>query len=148
MDLLLSIFSQLGVDSSLLFQFLIFVIFYFVSKFLFFGHLQNVLENRFAKTEGLELKADKQLSEANNLANKYKEAISEAKKNARSKMEEEKMKISKEAENKFRTEEKSISDYIEKERGIIKKDFEQKRKEIMSESEVLTQLLVKKITKE
>ena len=58
MEIFVSIFTQLGVDSSLVTQFVIILAVFVIAQFLFLGKLQEVLETREEKTVKLENSAD------------------------------------------------------------------------------------------
>ena len=58
METFTAIFTQLGVDSSLVPQFVIITVVFIVAQFLFLGKLQSVLETREEKTVKLESSAE------------------------------------------------------------------------------------------
>lgn len=147
MDMVIGILKQLGADETLWQQFLIVTAMYFLAKFLFLDHLQNVIENREEKTVKLEGSAEKQFDEINKLSNEYKEKISSANKEAKANLDSSKKSIAKDLESKYRGEEKTINDYIESSRKDIEADLAQKKDQILSEAETLSNSLVQKIAK-
>ncbi len=147
MEMVLGIFGQLGADKTLWYQFAIVVVMYLLSKHLFFEHLQNVIETREEKTVKLEGNAEKQFDEINKLSGEYKEKINSANKEAKLKLDENKKQIAKDLESKYRGEEKTINDYIESSRKDIEADLAQKKDQLLSEAETLSNSLVQKIAK-
>ncbi len=147
MDMVIGILKQLGADETLWQQFLIVTAMYFLAKFLFLDHLQNVIENREEKTVKLEGNAEKQFEEINKLSNEYKEKISAANKEAKANLDLNKKDIAKDLENKYRGEEKTINDYIDSSRKDIEADLAQKKDQVLSEAETLSNSLVQKIAK-
>jgi len=147
MDMVLGIFKQLGANVSLWYQFGIVVVMYFLTKILFFDHLQNVLDIREDKTVKLEGSADKQFEEVNRLASEYKENIGTATKAAREKLEKEKSDISKSYESQYKSEEKKINDYIDSSRKEAEAKLKEQKDKVLSEAENLANSLVEKITR-
>lgn len=147
MDMVIGILKQLGADSTLWQQFLVVFLMYILAKFTFLDHLQNVIENREEKTIKLEGNAEKQFEEVNKLSSEYKEKISAANKEAKTKVEQHKKEITKELELKYRAEEKSINDYIESSRKDVEVELSEKKDQIFSDAESLSNTLVQKIIK-
>lgn len=147
MDAVVAIFQQLGADSSLIYQFAIFVVVFLVSKFGFFNHLQKVLVTREEKTVKLEGNAEAKFEEVNKLAEEYKARIQGANKEAREKFDKEKSGIEKEQEARYRKHEKEISEYIDSSRNEALKELESKKEAVMAEAGQLASNLVQKITK-
>lgn len=147
MDMVLGILKQLGANETIWQQFVIVTAMYFLAKFTFLDHLQNVIETREEKTVKLEGNAEKQFEEINKLSNEYKEKITSANKEAKAKLDAQKKEISKEFEAKYRAEEKSINNYIDSTRKDIEADLAQKKDQVLSEAETLSNSLVEKIAK-
>lgn len=147
MDMVLGIFAQLGADKTIWYQFTIVVVMYLLSKTLFFGHLQNVLETREDKTTKLEGNAEKQFEEVSKIAADYKEKIGAANKSAKVKLDSEKAEISKSLEANYKAEEKKINDYIDSSRKESEAKLQEQKDKILSDAEDLASSLVQKITK-
>lgn len=147
MDMVIGILKQLGADSTLWQQFLVVTLMYFLAKFTFLDHLQNVIETREEKTVKLEGDAEKQFEEVNKLSSEYKEKITTANKAAKAKLDEYKKEVSKELEGKYRAEEKNINDYIDSSRKDVEADLAQKKDQVLSDAESLSNSLVQKIAK-
>ena len=147
MDMVLGIFAQLGADKTLWYQFAIIIVMYLLSKALFFGHLQNIIESREEKTVGLEGSAEKQFEEVNKLAANYKEKIGTATKSAKAKLDSDRSEISKSLEKNYKSEEKKINDYIDESRKQSEANLKVQKDKILSDAEDLASSLVQKITR-
>lgn len=147
MEMVLGIFKQLGANDSLWYQLGIVVLMYFLTKVLFFDHLQKVLESREEKTVKLEGSADKQFEKVNKLASEYKDKINNANKDARTRLDQEKSEISKSLEVEYKKEEKTINDYIDSSRKDAEIKLKQQKDKILSDAEDLANSLVQKITR-
>ena len=147
MDMVLGIFAQLGADKTLWYQFAIITVMYLLSKALFFGHLQNIIESREEKTVGLEGSAEKQFEEVNKLAANYKEKIGTATKSAKAKLDSDRSEISKSLEKNYKSEEKKINDYIDESRKESEANLKVQKDKILSDAEDLASSLVQKITR-
>ena len=74
----MEIFTQLGVDSSLPYQFVVLAVAFILANFLFLGKLQEVLEVREEKTVKLENSADETLEKVTTMQAEYKAKVDEA----------------------------------------------------------------------
>jgi F0F1-type ATP synthase membrane subunit b/b' len=147
MDMVLGIFAQLGADKTLWYQFAIIIVMYLLSKALFFGHLQNIIESREEKTVGLEGSAEKQFEEVNKLAANYKEKVGTATKSAKAKLDSDRSEISKSLEKNYKSEEKKINDYIDESRRDSEANLKVQKDKILSDADDLASSLVQKITR-
>ena len=147
MDLVLSIFQQLGADKSIFVQFVIVTIMFVLSKHLFFGHLQNVLDTREDKTTKLAGAADKQFEEVNQMAEQYKEKIQAANKDLKSNLDTSKNDIIKSAEARYRTSETESNSHVEASRKEIEAEVKSQEEQVLSQAQNLADNLVEKITK-
>lgn len=147
METLQAIFQQLGVDASILPQFTITILMFFLLKFVFFKHLQSIIETRVEKTVKLESSADKEFEKINNLAADYKSKIDSANKDSLQTISKSKMEIANKYDADYKAKEKEVNDYIEVQRTKVVGEIESKRSELFSNVSELSNLLVKKITK-
>lgn len=147
MEVVLGIFDQLGADKSLLYQLIVFVVMFILSKTLFFNHLQFVLENREEKTVKLEGNAEKKFATINKMSSEYKDKIRHARKEAKDEVNFEKTKILKEFEAQFRHQEQEINNFVENSRKEISKEIETKKQEILAQADGLADGLVQKLIK-
>lgn len=147
METLQAIFQQLGVDASILPQFIITILMFFLLKFVFFKHLQSIIETRVEKTVKLESSADKEFEKINNLAADYKSKIDSANKDSLQTISKSKMEIANKYDADYKAKEKEVNDYIEVQRSKVVGEIESKRSELFSNVSELSNLLVKKITK-
>lgn len=147
MDSVITIFSQLGVDQSLLYQFVIFVTTFILAKHLFFNHLQIVLETRTEKTVRLEDSAEAKFEEINKMSQEYKEKISVANKEARTTLENKKTEVIKSEEARYREVENEVNAQVDEERKKVSADINDKKEQILNEAEGLASSLVDQLTR-
>jgi F0F1-type ATP synthase membrane subunit b/b' len=93
METVQAIFTQLGVDSSLLPQFIVVVVVFILAQFLFLGRLQEVLETREEKTVKLENSADETLEKVTRMQGEYTSKFDEANRGSLKASTEQKHKI-------------------------------------------------------
>lgn len=147
MEMMVDIFKQLGADGSLVHQFVIVVVMYFLTKFLFLDHLQTVLDTREDKTVNLEGSAEKQFEEINKIQSEYKEKMQTVNKSLKEKTETAKNEIIKREESKYRAQEKEINTFIESSRKEIESEINEKKDKVLEDAEQLASGLVQKMTK-
>ena len=122
MDQLLQIFTQLGVDQSIFYQFGLFCILFLVLKSVLFDRLLFVLEVREAKTTKLESSAKAKLDEANRLATEYNSQIESFNQELQKRLTESKKEI-----------DKKQADAIKKEEAVLSKDFAEKKSQLVEQ---------------
>jgi len=144
---MLEIFTQLGTDQSIIYQFVIVIVLFVVSKFLFLGHLQNIIETREDRTSKLEGNTEKQFEEIEKIKQGYKSKIQTANKDMKQKLDDGKTEISKKYETKYRSEEVEVNTFIEKSKKEIEAEISEKKNAVMSEAQELAKNLVSKIAK-
>ncbi len=145
MDTVKAIFTQLGVDSSLLPQFIIVFVMFIIAKFLFLNHLQFVLENREEKTIKLESSADSTLESVNKMAQEYKAKIDGANKESMKIVSSKKAEIQARHGEVYKKTEKEINQFVEDSRLSFEREIQDNRSRFMGEIEGLSGDLVKKI---
>lgn len=141
----MDILVQLGVDASVLKQFVIVFIMFLILKFLFFNKLQFVIETREEKTVKLESSADDAFEEVNKLGNEYKEKMQVAQVSIQSNINDEKSKIVSKLDSKYKEEEAQMEKYIESSRKEIAAEIAAKKSDILSKTDELADQLVQKI---
>jgi F0F1-type ATP synthase membrane subunit b/b' len=147
MDMVVDIFKQLGADASLVYQFVIIVVMFYFTKFLFLDHLQAVLDNREDKTINLEGSAEEQFIEIEKIQNNYKEQIQSATQDLKNSTESKKAEISKREETKYRTHEQKTNSLLEDARKKLESDIGEKKNIVMKEAQALATDLVDKVAK-
>jgi F0F1-type ATP synthase membrane subunit b/b' len=145
METFVAVFSQLGVDSSLKYQFIILVVVFIASQFLFLEKLQNVLEIREEKTIKLENSADDVLEKATSMQNEYKTKIDEAHRTTLKTSSEKKQKITQKYTEQYKQSEKELGQQVDQSRLEFGKDVEANKAKYLAESESLSASLVQKI---
>lgn len=145
METFIEVFTQLGVDSTLVPQFIIIVIVFILAHFLFLGKLQQVIETREEKTVKLEGSADQTIEKVEQMQVAYKAKIEEANKTSSKDSSEKKQKISQKYVDAFKETEKEVNTYVDQSREEFTKEVEAKKSEYMAQAEALSDSLVNKI---
>lgn len=145
METFIEVFTQLGVDSTLVPQFVIIVIVFIIAQFLFLGKLQEVIETREEKTVKLEGSADQTIEKVEQMQVAYKTKIEEANKISSKDSVDKKQKIAQKYADNFKENEKEVNAYVDQTRVEFSKEVEAKKSEYMAQAETLSQSLVNKI---
>lgn len=145
METFVSIFTQLGVDSSLPYQFVILVVVFIAAHFIFLGKLQNVLEVREEKTVKLESSADETLEKVTSMQNEYKVKTDDAGRVALKNSTEKKQKIVQKYTDDYKLAEKELNTLVDNSRNEFSKEIKSNKDKYLAESESLSNSLVQKI---
>jgi F0F1-type ATP synthase membrane subunit b/b' len=141
----MEIFTQLGVDSSLPYQFGIIVVVFILANFIFLGKLQSVLEVREEKTIKLENAAEGTIEKASSMQNEYKLKIDDANRNALKVSTDKKQKVTQKFTDQYKQTEKEVNALVDKSRNDFSKEIADSKDKYLAESENLAQSLVQKI---
>ncbi len=145
METVQAIFTQLGVNSSLLPQFITVVVIFMLAQFLFLGKLQDVLETREEKTVKLEGAADETMEKVARMQTDYKQKIEDANRVALKDATEKKQKITQKYTEQFKTTEKEVNQFVDQSRADFSKEVASNKDKYLSEADSLAQSLVQKI---
>jgi F0F1-type ATP synthase membrane subunit b/b' len=145
METFTAIFTQLGVDSSLVPQFIIILSVFILSQFLFLGKLQQVLETREEKTVKLENTADEKFDKVQKMQHEYKSKIEEANRSAFKVAIDQKQKITQKYQEIYKLTEKEVSSYVDQSRNDFTKGVEINKEKYLAEADTLASSLVQKI---
>ena len=141
----MEIFTQLGVDSSLPYQFGIILAVFILANFIFLGKLQSVLEVREEKTIKLENAAEGTIEKASSMQNEYKLKIDDANRTALKVSTEKKQKVTQKFTDQYKQIEKEVNSLVDKSRSDFSKEIADSKEKYLAESENLAQSLVQKI---
>lgn len=141
----MEIFTQLGVDSSLPYQFVVLAVAFIIANFLFLGKLQEVIEVREEKTVKLENSADETLEKVTTMQSEYKAKIEEANRIALKNSTEKKQKITQKYTEQYKATEKELNQFVDSSRSQFSKEVEGNKASYLAQSDVLSQSLVQKI---
>jgi len=141
----MEIFTQLGVDSSLPYQFGIILAVFILANFIFLGKLQSVLEVREEKTIKLENAAEGTIEKASSMQNEYKLKIDDANRTALKVSTEKKQKVTQKLTDQYKQTEKEVNSLVDKSRSDFSKEIADSKEKYLAESENLAQSLVQKI---
>ena len=145
MEQVQAIFAQLGVNSSLLPQFVIVVSIFILASALFLNKLQFVLENREEKTVKLENSADETLEKVNKMSAEYKSKMDQAQKDSLSLISGKKTEIINKHNETYKKAEKEINQFIEENRTQVQKQIHQSKEKLKADVSGLAGELVNKI---
>lgn len=145
METFTAIFTQLGVDSSLVPQFVIIVVAFILAQVLFLGKLQSVLENREEKTVKLENAADETIEKVNRMQADYKNKINEANRSTSKTSTDKKQKLTEKYSTQYKELEKEIGLQVDQSRNNFRKELASSKGEYLAEADSLAQSLIKKI---
>lgn len=145
METFTAIFTQLGVDSSLVPQFVIILAAFVIAQFLFLGKLQDVLETREEKTVKLEGSADETLEKVQKMQVEYKSKIEEANRSALKTATEKKQKIAEKYTEQYKQTEREVNAYVDQSRNEFTKEVAGNKDKYLAEADTLAQSLVQKI---
>lgn len=145
METFTAIFTQLGVDSSLVPQFVIILVAFIISQFLFLGKLQSVIETREEKTVKLESNADETIEKVQKMQVDYKSKIENANREALKITTEKKQKLVQKYTDQYKQTEKEVNAFVDQSRNDFKKEVEGNKGAYLAEADSLSQTLVQKI---
>jgi F0F1-type ATP synthase membrane subunit b/b' len=145
MEAFTAVFTQLGVDSSLVPQFFIAVVVFTLAHFLFLGKLQEVLEQREEKTVKLENSADETIEKVNRMQGEYKSKITEANSAALKTLAQRKSAINQKYTDQYKQTEKEIGQFVDQSRQEFSREVEGSKDKYLAEAESLAKSLVDKI---
>jgi F-type H+-transporting ATPase subunit b len=140
------VFRKLGIDSTIIFQFLIFLGTFFILKVLFFNKLLFVLEQREGKTTKLESTANDKFAEAEKLANKYSEQVRETNVKAQEIFSEKKTLTIDKERARFKSVEADVNKELDAQRSEIEKEFQVKKEQLLKNADALADELSNRLT--
>ena len=145
METFTAIFTQLGVDSSLVPQFIIILGAFVIAQFLFLGKLQSVLETREEKTIKLETTADETIEKVQKMQVDYRLKIDEVNRSTLKFATEKKNKIIQKYSEQYKITEKDVGSFVDESRNEFAKEVEMNKEKYLSEADALSKTLVQKI---
>jgi F0F1-type ATP synthase membrane subunit b/b' len=145
METFTAIFTQLGVDDSLVPQFVIILVSFVIAHFLFLEKLQSVLEVREEKTVKLESSADETIEKVQRMQINYKAKIEDANRSALKTANEKKQKITQKYNDQYKQTEKEVNTFVDQSRNDFTEEIKGNRDKYLAEAESLSKSLVQKI---
>jgi F0F1-type ATP synthase membrane subunit b/b' len=145
METFTAIFTQLGVDSSLVPQFIIILIVFVLAHFLFLGKLQNVIETREEKTIKLESSADETIEKVQRMQLEHKAKIDDANRTALKNSSDKKQQITKKYTDQYKKTEKEVNSHVDQTRNQFSQEVAGNKDKYLAEADTLAQSLVQKI---
>jgi F0F1-type ATP synthase membrane subunit b/b' len=141
----MEIFTQLGVDSSLPYQFVIILVAFVLGNFIFLGKLQSVLEIREEKTVKLESSADETIEKVSTMQTEYKAKFDNANRAALKTSTDSKQSINQKYSEQYKQNEKEVNNFVDQSRNEFSKEVASNKDAYLAESQKLAQSLVQKI---
>lgn len=145
METVQAIFTQLGVNTSLLWQFIIVLAIFVLAQYLFLGKLQEVLETREEKTVKLENAADETIEGVTRMQTEYKAKIDQAQREALKISTDKKQKITHKYTDQYKQTEREVNQFVDQSRNDFRKEVETNKEKYLAETNSLAQSLVQKI---
>ncbi|AYF46019.1 MULTISPECIES: hypothetical protein [Halobacteriovorax] len=145
MDTILTVLKSLQIDSTLFIQLAIVTVLYFVTRNLIWSKLQDILENREAKTTKMESGAEEKTRLATELEKEYKVKIESAQSEAFSIIQAKKEEVTKREAAKVKELADKLESQLNAEKNEYAKELEEKKVAVMKDAEELSSLLVNKI---
>ncbi|MCK5882436.1 MAG: hypothetical protein KAG61_02010 [Bacteriovoracaceae bacterium] len=140
------ILQQLGMDSTVFIQFLIFCVIYFITAPLLWKKLQYVLENREEKTTVLKKKAEETIERAEKIDEEYAEKLDVARNEAQKGFHKEKHDVALAEQAKIKKIEEELNTEYEGARSEYMKELDSKRGELMGQTSDLSNELIQKLS--
>jgi F0F1-type ATP synthase membrane subunit b/b' len=141
----MEIFTQLGVDDSLPYQFAIIVVVFVIAHFLFLGKLQSVLEIREEKTVKLENSADETVEKVTAMQSEYKTKMDDASRTALKIATDKKQSMTQKYTEQYKQSEKELNSLVDNSRNEFRNEVAANKAGYLSESDKLAESLVQKI---
>ncbi len=145
METVQAIFTQLGINASLLPQFIVVVVMFILAEFIFLGRLQDVLETREEKTVKLENAADETFEKVTKMSTDYKTKMDQATNEAMKISAEKKAKLSAQYSEQFKSAERDVTNFVEQSSTEFESQLTAQKGKLLSEVEGLSNSLVQKI---
>jgi F0F1-type ATP synthase membrane subunit b/b' len=140
------VFKKLGIDSTIIFQFFIFLATFFILKVLLFSKLLFVLEQREGKTTKLESTANDKFAEAEKLASKYSDEVRETNTKAQEIYSEKKVLTIEKERARFKSVEVEVNKELDGQRSEIEKEFLVKKEALLQNADSLANDLSNRLT--
>ena len=143
--MILNVFTKLGVDQTIFYQFAIVVVLYFVLKNLFFNKLKEVIVLREEKTTKLEGEANAKLQESQRMADSYKAKMDKIYLESQEKFRERKSKLAYEEKEKLDSFEDKLQHDYETHMHKLSDEMKMKKADAFKKTEELSHSLVNKL---
>lgn len=145
MDNVLAIFATLGVDSSILHQFIVFTVLFVLLKIVFLDKLLFVLELREGKTTKLEHEANEKFAKSEKLAEAYNKKMNEVISQAQRDLNAKKESIKAKNQQLVREKDKQLSETLDSKRKAILQDLESQKDKIFGAKDEISKEIINKI---
>lgn len=145
MEQLQAIADQLGINQSFIYQFIIVLVMFFVTKTVFYNVLQKVLDERVGKTTKLDGEADHLIAKAEKIESEVEEKLKDTNKESMEVLTTKKSEIAKVLDQKYKTEEAKVNKEVEEKTNAVLAEVEAQKAQVLGESKNLAESLVNKL---
>lgn len=139
--------SQLGIDITVLYQFLVFFFGYLLLSNVLFKKVLFVLKTRDDKTTKLEANANEAFDKAEKLAVEYKEKIDQAYTEAQAEFLSVKTSALEQQKEAITAEEKKLAQMVESETKVFVEETNKSKEKVLAQSDDLTKNLIEKLVR-
>jgi len=139
--------SQLGIDITVLYQFLVFFFGYLLLSNVLFKKVLFVLKTRDDKTTKLEANANEAFDKAEKLAVEYKEKIDQAYTEAQAEFLSVKTSALEQQKDVITAEEKKLAQMVESETKVFVEETNKSKEKVLAQSDDLTKNLIEKLVR-
>lgn len=139
--------SQLGIDITVLYQFMVFFLGYLLLSNVLFKKVLFVLKTRDDKTTKLEANANEAFDKAEKLAVEYKEKIDQAYTEAQAEFQAVKNTALDEQKKVITQEEQKLAQMVDAETKVFVEETNKSKEQVLAQSGDLTQNLVEKLVR-
>ncbi len=140
------VFKKLGIDSTVIFQFIIFIVTFLILNALFFSKLLFVLQQREGKTTKLDGQADDKFAEAEKMSAKYKLELQDSNIKGQEIFSKNKNETIDRERARFKKTEAEVNDEVNNKRKEIEAEFLVKKESLLKNADSLANDLSAKLT--
>ena len=145
MDVILEIFEQLSINTTVFIQLIFVFLMYLFCKFFLFNKLQEVIELRIEKTKKTEESASNLNEKFDVLKKEYDEKLEDTFRKVQDYKSIEKTKCDTELLEVYKREEKQVEEFVTKSKEAVAKEIAEYKDQVMSKSNELANDLINKI---
>lgn len=145
MEQLQAIADQLGINQSFIYQFIIVLVMFFITKSVFYNVLQKVLDERVGKTTKLDGEADHLIAKAEKMESEVEEKLKVTNKKSMEVLNSKKSEIAKVLDEQYKAQEAIVNKEVEAKTNEVLAEVEAQKGKVLSESKNLAETLVNKL---
>lgn len=140
------VFKKLGIDSTVIFQLIIFTVAFLILNALFFSKLLFVLEQREGKTTKLDHKANDKLAEADKMSSEYKDELQGSNVKGQEIFSKRKNEVLDRERGRFKEIQVEVNEDVNNKRKEVEAEFFVKKESLLKSADSLAAELSTKLT--